>query len=59
LDFKTGAPRESDQRQLEIYVAAARALFPGSSVTGQLVYALGSRVELQCGRQQAARKTAP
>ncbi len=43
LDFKTGAPRESDQRQLEIYVAAAKTLFPGSSVTGQLVYATSSQ----------------
>ena len=38
LDFKTGSPRDSDRRQLDLYVEAARALFPGAAVRGQLVY---------------------
>lgn len=38
LDFKTGAPRESDQRQLDAYIEAARAVCPGVPVTGRLVY---------------------
>ena len=38
LDFKTGLPRDSDRRQLEMYVGAVRDLFPGAAVRGQLVY---------------------
>jgi hypothetical protein len=38
LDFKTGAPRDADQRQLDAYVEAARGLCPGATVTGRLVY---------------------
>jgi len=38
LDFKTGAPREGDQVQLDAYVDAARALFPDAAVGGRLVY---------------------
>ena len=37
--LKTGVPRPSHQRQLDIYVEAARALFPGVPVTGKLIYA--------------------
>jgi ATP-dependent helicase/nuclease subunit A len=38
LDFKTGAERRSDRRQLEAYVQAARDLYPGASVEGRLIY---------------------
>jgi ATP-dependent exoDNAse (exonuclease V) beta subunit len=38
VEFKTGRRRSSHQQQLEVYVEAARALFPGSSVEGHLVY---------------------
>jgi ATP-dependent exoDNAse (exonuclease V) beta subunit len=38
IDFKTGAPRETDRRQLDLYVEAARGLFPGAPVRGMLVY---------------------
>jgi ATP-dependent exoDNAse (exonuclease V) beta subunit len=39
LEFKTGAPREAHERQLGVYVRAARALFPGRTVEGRLIYA--------------------
>jgi ATP-dependent helicase/nuclease subunit A len=39
VEFKTGRPRISHQQQLDIYVDAARLLFPGASVSGQLIYA--------------------
>ncbi|HSL22522.1 MAG TPA: UvrD-helicase domain-containing protein [Vicinamibacterales bacterium] len=39
LDFKTGRPRAQHRRQLEIYVAAAKAMFPGADVTGRVLYA--------------------
>ena len=39
LEFKTGRPSPSHQRQLDLYVEAVTALFPGAVVTGQLVYA--------------------
>ena len=39
LEIKTGVPRPSHQQQLDIYLAAARALFPAVPVTGQLIYA--------------------
>jgi ATP-dependent helicase/nuclease subunit A len=38
LEFKTGRPRVSHQRQLDLYIEAARALFPGVAVEGRLVY---------------------
>jgi len=38
VEFKTGRPRASHQSQLDVYVEAVRALFPGASVTGRLVY---------------------
>jgi len=40
VDFKTGARRRSDRRQLNAYVDAARLLFPGAPVEGLLVYAV-------------------
>ena len=38
VDFKTGAPRKADRRQLRAYVGAVRLLYPGSPVEGRLVY---------------------
>jgi ATP-dependent helicase/nuclease subunit A len=39
VEFKTGAKRDSHDRQLDLYVRAARALFPGRHVEGRLIYA--------------------
>ena len=39
VDFKTGARRPGDRRQLGAYVNAVRSLFPGARVDGLLVYA--------------------
>ncbi len=39
LEFKTGRPRAAHARQLDAYVAAARAMFPEAAVDGRLVYA--------------------
>ena len=39
VEFKTGRPRPSHQRQLDLYVEAASALFPGAHVIGRLIYA--------------------
>ena len=39
LEFKTGRPRAEHTRQLDAYVAAARAMFPEAAVDGRLVYA--------------------
>ncbi len=39
LEFKTGRPRAEHARQLDAYVAAARAMFPAAAVEGRLVYA--------------------
>ena len=38
LEFKTGRRRQFHQRQLDLYVEAARACFPGALVDGVLVY---------------------
>ncbi|MEN3337643.1 MAG: ATP-dependent helicase/nuclease subunit [Acidobacteriota bacterium] len=38
VEFKTGIPRPSHQAQLDLYVDAARALFPGARVEGKLIY---------------------
>ncbi len=37
LEFKTGRPAASHRSQLEIYVEAARALFPGAPVEGRVI----------------------
>ena len=42
LELKTGKPAPEHEQQLAIYLTAARALFPGASVDGNLVYALVS-----------------
>jgi ATP-dependent helicase/nuclease subunit A len=39
LELKTGKPMPEHDEQLATYLAAARALFPGVSVEGRLVYA--------------------
>ena len=39
LELKTGGAREVHERQLALYVRAARALFPAKPVRGLLVYA--------------------
>ncbi len=38
LEFKTGRPRPEHQAQIEVYRAAARALFPNLPVESRLVY---------------------
>ena len=38
VEFKTGGAHPSHQLQLDLYVEAARALFPGSDVSGRLIY---------------------
>ena len=42
LEFKTGRPRPEHDEQLSIYLEAARALFPGAQIEGQLIYAAGA-----------------
>ena len=39
LELKTGKPAPEHDQQLEIYLTAARAMFPGTPVEGKLVYA--------------------
>lgn len=39
LEFKTGRPHPSHQRQLDLYVEAAALLYPGARIEGRLVYA--------------------
>ncbi|MBW8714041.1 MAG: PD-(D/E)XK nuclease family protein, partial [Acidobacteria bacterium] len=41
LEFKSGRPRQSHQEQLDIYVRAARSVFPDVPVTGRLIYPAG------------------
>jgi ATP-dependent exoDNAse (exonuclease V) beta subunit len=38
VEFKTGRPRPDHQQQLDLYVQAARVLFPGAAVEGHLLY---------------------
>jgi hypothetical protein len=38
VEFKTGAARPADHAQLDLYVRAARALFPEARVEGRLIY---------------------
>jgi ATP-dependent exoDNAse (exonuclease V) beta subunit len=38
IEFKTGRPRPSHQRQLDLYVEAAAALYPGAAIVGRLLY---------------------
>jgi ATP-dependent exoDNAse (exonuclease V) beta subunit len=39
VEFKTGRPSPSHQRQLDLYVEAAAALYPGARIVGRLLYA--------------------
>ena len=39
LEFKTGSREPEHQAQLDLYVVAARGLFPGVAVEGALIYA--------------------
>lgn len=39
VELKTGQPAPEHDRQLEIYLTAARSMFPGTPVEGKLVYA--------------------
>jgi ATP-dependent exoDNAse (exonuclease V) beta subunit len=41
LEFKSGAPRTSDNDQMQVYVTAAKYLCPSFTVEGALVYAPG------------------
>jgi RecB family exonuclease len=43
LELKTGKPLPEHQEQLAAYLIAARALFPGATVDGTLVYARRDR----------------
>jgi ATP-dependent exoDNAse (exonuclease V) beta subunit len=38
VEFKTGVPHPSHERQLALYVQAARALFPDTPVSGRLFH---------------------
>ena len=38
LEFKTGRPRPEHRRQLDLYVAAVRVMFPKTRVAGRLIY---------------------
>ena len=38
LEFKTGRPTPAHERQLDVYVRAAKARFPEAAVEGRLVY---------------------
>jgi ATP-dependent exoDNAse (exonuclease V) beta subunit len=45
LELKTGKPMPEHQHQLDAYLMAARALFPGAPVEGTLVYAHHARLD--------------
>ena len=38
VEFKTGRPRPEHRRQLDLYIAAAQAMFPQVNVQGRLIY---------------------
>ena len=38
LELKTGRPSPGHQQQLDVYVAAARVMYPNATVTGHLIY---------------------
>jgi hypothetical protein len=37
VEFKTGSPRDADDRQLTEYVAGLSRLLPGKMVTGRII----------------------
>ncbi|MFL6278639.1 MAG: UvrD-helicase domain-containing protein [Vicinamibacterales bacterium] len=39
VEFKTGRPSPSHQRQLDVYLEAAAALYPGARIVGRVLYA--------------------
>jgi ATP-dependent exoDNAse (exonuclease V) beta subunit len=41
IDYKTGSPRPEHKMQMELYLEAARALFPGENVEGLVFYPQG------------------
>ena len=41
VDFKTGRPKPEHRYQLDLYIAAARAMFPQVNVQGRLIYTDG------------------
>ena len=41
LEFKTGRERPEDRQQVQLYLQAARRLFPGASIEARVVYAAG------------------
>jgi ATP-dependent helicase/nuclease subunit A len=45
LELKTGQPIPEHEQQLETYLTAARALFPGTAVEGRLIYAHQPRLD--------------
>jgi len=46
FEIKTGRPAPWHRAQLDLYLAAARQLFPGTTVTGMLVYPDGTRLQV-------------
>jgi ATP-dependent exoDNAse (exonuclease V) beta subunit len=38
VEFKSGSPQGFHQKQIDLYVEAARALFPQAAVEGRLIY---------------------
>jgi ATP-dependent helicase/nuclease subunit A len=44
LEFKTGGERPEDRHQIELYLHAARQLFPGASIDARVVYSTGESV---------------
>jgi ATP-dependent helicase/nuclease subunit A len=49
LEFKTGRPSAADRAQLDVYVDAARHLFPQATVRGRVVYTGHSQLSAQHG----------
>jgi ATP-dependent helicase/nuclease subunit A len=45
VELKTGKPIPEHEQQLETYLTAARALFPGAAVEGKLIYAHQPRLD--------------
>ena len=57
LELKTGKPAPEHDQQLEMYLTAARAMFPGMPVEGKLVYA--HAVRLKPDLQKSGRSATP
>ena len=45
VELKTGKPITEHEQQLETYLTAARALFPGKAIEGKLIYAHQPRLD--------------